>query len=191
MMTSAGGATHPRQLSWSEPPETPPGLPSSPGIAVALRQAMTPEFKAYQQQVVANCKALSTALMELGYDIVTGEDRSWLWDGADACVAKGLSQATRAARARMQQAGLCHCNSSGKPQNYFEAAPLPKDRPPSIPKTRGRSQLNPKPFLLKCRAGAAFTLIPRPPLNPSLCRGLRQPPDSPGPAQQRHGWRPG
>uniref|UniRef100_A0A8U7N3X5 Serine hydroxymethyltransferase n=1 Tax=Corvus moneduloides TaxID=1196302 RepID=A0A8U7N3X5_CORMO len=42
------------------------------GIAVALRQAMTPEFKAYQQQVVANCKALSTALMEMGYDIVTG-----------------------------------------------------------------------------------------------------------------------
>ncbi|XP_075575486.1 serine hydroxymethyltransferase, cytosolic isoform X2 [Pelecanus crispus] len=42
------------------------------GIAVALRQAMTPEFKAYQQQVVANCKALSSALMELGYNIVTG-----------------------------------------------------------------------------------------------------------------------
>ncbi|NWH39473.1 GLYC protein, partial [Chloropsis hardwickii] len=41
-------------------------------IAVALHQAMTPEFKAYQQQVVANCKALSSALMEMGYDIVTG-----------------------------------------------------------------------------------------------------------------------
>ncbi|XP_025938897.1 serine hydroxymethyltransferase, cytosolic isoform X1 [Apteryx rowi] len=55
-----------------------PGLQGGPhnhaiaGIAVALRQAMTPEFKAYQQQVVANCKALSAALMELGYDIVTG-----------------------------------------------------------------------------------------------------------------------
>lgn len=41
---------------------------------MALHQAMTPEFKAYQQQVVANCKALSSALMEMGYDIVTGED---------------------------------------------------------------------------------------------------------------------
>lgn len=50
---------------------------------MALRQAATPEFKAYQQQVVANCKALSAALMELGYDIVTGEDRSRPWDGAD------------------------------------------------------------------------------------------------------------
>ncbi|KAK2543666.1 Shmt1 [Columba livia] len=55
-----------------------PGLQGGPhnhaiaGIAVALRQAMTPEFKAYQQQVVANCKALSAALIELGYDIVTG-----------------------------------------------------------------------------------------------------------------------
>lgn len=43
---------------------------------MALRQAMTPEFKAYQQQVVANCRALSAALMELGYDIVTGKERS-------------------------------------------------------------------------------------------------------------------
>ncbi|KAL2298857.1 hypothetical protein Nmel_014464 [Mimus melanotis] len=54
-----------------------PGLQGGPhnhaiaGIAVALHQAMTPEFKAYQQQVVANCKALSSALMEMGYDIVT------------------------------------------------------------------------------------------------------------------------
>lgn len=55
----------------------------SAGIAVALHQAMTPEFKAYQQQVVANCKALSSALMEMGYDIVTGEDTSWQWYGAD------------------------------------------------------------------------------------------------------------
>ncbi|XP_044517740.1 serine hydroxymethyltransferase, cytosolic isoform X2 [Gracilinanus agilis] len=42
------------------------------GVAVALKQALTPEFKAYQQQVVANCRALSAALMELGYHIVTG-----------------------------------------------------------------------------------------------------------------------
>ncbi|XP_044512769.1 serine hydroxymethyltransferase, cytosolic-like isoform X2 [Gracilinanus agilis] len=41
-------------------------------LAVALKQALTPEFKAYQQQVVANCRALSAALMELGYHIVTG-----------------------------------------------------------------------------------------------------------------------
>lgn len=65
-------------------------LPSSLGIAVALQQAMTPEFKAYQQQVVANCQALSSALMELGYDIVTGEDRSWQQDGSDSCILPGV-----------------------------------------------------------------------------------------------------
>uniref|UniRef100_A0A3B3WZ51 Serine hydroxymethyltransferase n=1 Tax=Poecilia mexicana TaxID=48701 RepID=A0A3B3WZ51_9TELE len=42
------------------------------GVAVALKQAMTPEFKAYQLKVLANCKALSSSLMDLGYKIVTG-----------------------------------------------------------------------------------------------------------------------
>uniref|UniRef100_A0A2K6EJL8 Serine hydroxymethyltransferase n=1 Tax=Propithecus coquereli TaxID=379532 RepID=A0A2K6EJL8_PROCO len=42
------------------------------GVAVALKQTMTPEFKVYQHQVVANCRALSEALKELGYKIVTG-----------------------------------------------------------------------------------------------------------------------
>uniref|UniRef100_A0A2K6KV19 Serine hydroxymethyltransferase n=1 Tax=Rhinopithecus bieti TaxID=61621 RepID=A0A2K6KV19_RHIBE len=57
-----------------------PGLQGGPhnhaiaGVAVALKQAMTLEFKVYQHQVVANCRALSEALMELGYKIVTGTD---------------------------------------------------------------------------------------------------------------------
>lgn len=68
-----GSATHSHQLSQRDAPKlTLLCLP--PGVAVALQQAMTPEFKAYQQQVVVNCKVLSTALTELGYDIVTGED---------------------------------------------------------------------------------------------------------------------
>ncbi|XP_061703063.1 serine hydroxymethyltransferase, cytosolic-like [Syngnathoides biaculeatus] len=55
-----------------------PGLQGGPhnhsiaGVAVALRQAMTPEFKAYQMQVLLNCQALCTALIEHGYKIVTG-----------------------------------------------------------------------------------------------------------------------
>ncbi|XP_069784449.1 serine hydroxymethyltransferase, cytosolic [Narcine bancroftii] len=55
-----------------------PGLQGGPhnhaiaGVAVALKQAMTPEFKFYQQQILSNCKALLTALMDLGYKIVTG-----------------------------------------------------------------------------------------------------------------------
>lgn len=55
-----------------------PGLQGGPhnhaiaGVAVALKQAVTPEFKAYQMQVLANCKALSNALINHGYTIVTG-----------------------------------------------------------------------------------------------------------------------
>lgn len=39
---------------------------------MALKQAMTPEFRIYQRQVVANCRALAETLMELGYTVVTG-----------------------------------------------------------------------------------------------------------------------
>lgn len=43
------------------------------GVAVALKQAMSSEFKAYQMQVLANCRALSSALIDHDYKIVTGE----------------------------------------------------------------------------------------------------------------------
>lgn len=33
---------------------------------------MTPEFRVYQHQVVANCRVLAETLMELGYKVVTG-----------------------------------------------------------------------------------------------------------------------
>lgn len=39
-------------------------------LAVALKQAASPEFKAYQQQVVANAKALETKFKELGHKLV-------------------------------------------------------------------------------------------------------------------------
>ena len=40
--------------------------------AVAFGEALTPEFKAYQAEVIANAKALAAALREGGLDIVTG-----------------------------------------------------------------------------------------------------------------------
>jgi len=55
-----------------------PGLQGGPhnhttaGIAVALREAATPSFRAYAAQVVANAAALATALQERGYDLVSG-----------------------------------------------------------------------------------------------------------------------
>jgi glycine hydroxymethyltransferase len=40
--------------------------------AVALKEAGTPEFKAYQDQVVKNAKALAEALIEQGFRLVSG-----------------------------------------------------------------------------------------------------------------------
>jgi len=41
-------------------------------LAVALKQAMTPEFKAYQTQVLKNCKQLADSLNGKGYSLVSG-----------------------------------------------------------------------------------------------------------------------
>jgi len=60
-------------------------------LAVALKQAVTPEFKAYQQKVVDNAKALENKFKELGQKLVAdGTDshmvlldlRPWSLDGA-------------------------------------------------------------------------------------------------------------
>ena len=42
------------------------------GLACALKQAQEPEFKAYQEQVLKNAKALADELAKLGYEIVSG-----------------------------------------------------------------------------------------------------------------------
>jgi glycine hydroxymethyltransferase len=40
--------------------------------AVAFKEALEPEFKSYQQQVVANARAMAATMMERGYKIVSG-----------------------------------------------------------------------------------------------------------------------
>jgi glycine hydroxymethyltransferase len=40
--------------------------------AVALKEALAPEFKTYQEQIVRNAKALALALMENGFKLVSG-----------------------------------------------------------------------------------------------------------------------
>ncbi len=40
--------------------------------AVAFKEAMQPEFKDYQRQVVANARAMAEAFIERGYDVVSG-----------------------------------------------------------------------------------------------------------------------
>ncbi|KAK6130542.1 hypothetical protein DH2020_035723 [Rehmannia glutinosa] len=55
-----------------------PGLQGGPhnhtitALAVALKQAMTPEYIAYQKQVLSNCSKFAETLLEKGYDLVSG-----------------------------------------------------------------------------------------------------------------------
>ena len=42
------------------------------GLAVALKQAKTPEFKAYQTQVLKNCQSLAQNLLNKQYALVSG-----------------------------------------------------------------------------------------------------------------------
>ena len=59
-----------------------PGLQGGPlmhviaGKAVAFKEALSPEFKAYQQQVVKNADALAKALIARGLRIVSGRTES-------------------------------------------------------------------------------------------------------------------
>ena len=59
-----------------------PGLQGGPlmhviaGKAVAFKEALSPEFKAYQQQVLKNADALAKALIERGLRIVSGRTES-------------------------------------------------------------------------------------------------------------------
>ncbi|MEZ4441214.1 MAG: serine hydroxymethyltransferase [Polyangiaceae bacterium] len=55
-----------------------PGLQGGPhnhttaALAVAAREALQPEFKAYAAQIVANAKALAEGLLARGFDLITG-----------------------------------------------------------------------------------------------------------------------
>jgi glycine hydroxymethyltransferase len=59
-----------------------PGMQGGPlmhviaGKAVAFKEALDPSFKAYQQQVVANAKAMAETLIERGLRIVSGRTES-------------------------------------------------------------------------------------------------------------------
>jgi len=52
------------------------------GVATQLKEAVTPEFKVYVQQVKKNAKALAAKLVSLGYKMATGgtDNHLVLWD---------------------------------------------------------------------------------------------------------------
>lgn len=95
-----------------------PGLQGGPlehviaAKAVAFGEALQPEFKAYAKQVVENAKALSSALQERGYKIVSG--------GTDSHVMVVDLRANKfngkQAEASMDRAGLT-CNKNTVPND--------------------------------------------------------------------------
>lgn len=73
------------------------------GKAVALKEAMEPEFKVYQQQVAKNAKAMVAVFLERGYKVVSGgtDNHLFLLDlvdknitGKDADAALGRANIT-------------------------------------------------------------------------------------------------
>ncbi|WP_457807649.1 serine hydroxymethyltransferase [Kushneria sp. EE4] len=73
------------------------------GKAVCFKEALEPEFKAYQQQVVKNAKVMAGVFMERGFDVVSGgtEDHLFLLSlvkqgltGKDADAALGRAHIT-------------------------------------------------------------------------------------------------
>lgn len=53
-------------------------------VAVALKQATSPEFKAYQKQVISNARTMCQCLLDKGYHVVSGKLQSsscsyWNW----------------------------------------------------------------------------------------------------------------
>jgi len=93
-----------------------PGLQGGPhnhticALAVALKQAQTPEYKQYQLQVLSNSQALAKKMQALGYTLVSGgtENHLVLVD----LTAKGVDGA-RVERI-MEMANL-HCNKNTVP----------------------------------------------------------------------------
>ena len=57
--------------------------------AVAFKEALQPEFKVYQQQVVANAKAMADVFIERGYEVVSGGTDDHLF--LVSFIAKGLT----------------------------------------------------------------------------------------------------
>jgi len=95
-----------------------PGIQGGPlmhviaGKAVAFKEALMPEFKAYQQQVVSNARVLAETLIERGLRIVSGRTQSHLM--LVDLRPKGLTG--KEAEAVLGQAHMT-CNKNGIPND--------------------------------------------------------------------------
>jgi len=101
--------------------------------AVAFKEAMTPEFKTYQQQVVANARAMAEVFIQRGYDVVSGGTDNHLM--LVSLIAKGITG--KAADAALGRAHITVNKNAvpNDPQSPFVTSGIRVGTP--APTTRG------------------------------------------------------
>jgi len=101
--------------------------------AVAFKEAMQPEFRAYQQQVIKNAQAMATVFMKRGFDVVSGGTDDHLM--LVSLIAKGITG--KAADAALGKAHITVNKNAvpNDPQSPFVTSGIRVGTP--APTTRG------------------------------------------------------
>lgn len=116
-----------------------PGIQGGPSMhviaakAVAFKEAMEPEFKTYQQQVIKNAQAMAKVFMDRGFDVVSGGTDNHLM--LVSLVAKGITG--KAADAALGKAHITVNKNAvpNDPQSPFVTSGIRVGTP--APTTRG------------------------------------------------------
>ena len=116
-----------------------PGIQGGPSMhviaakAVAFKEAMQPEFKLYQQQVIKNAQAMAKVFMQRGFDVVSGGTDNHLM--LVSLIAKGITG--KAADAALSKAHITVNKNAvpNDPQSPFVTSGIRVGTP--APTTRG------------------------------------------------------
>lgn len=116
-----------------------PGIQGGPSMhviaakAVAFKEAMQPEFKLYQQQVIKNAQAMANVFMQRGFDVVSGGTDNHLM--LVSLIAKGITG--KAADAALSKAHITVNKNAvpNDPQSPFVTSGIRVGTP--APTTRG------------------------------------------------------
>jgi glycine hydroxymethyltransferase len=105
--------------------------------AVAFKEAMQPEFRVYQQQVIKNAQAMATVFMKRGFDIVSGGTDNHLM--LVSLIAKGITG--KAADAALSKAHITVNKNAvpNDPQSPFVTSGIRVGTP--APTTRGFKEI--------------------------------------------------
>jgi len=132
-----------------------PGIQGGPhenqiaGVAVALKEAMSPDFKKYAKQVVKNAKVLADELTRLGWKVISGGTDSHLvlvdtWSAPEG----GSGVTGKDAEAKLEKAGII-CNKNtipGETRSPFDPSGIRLGSPAET--TRGKKE---KDFIVIAR----------------------------------------